>query len=147
MLKFLWVRTWRPVNPRARWYMAKGHFVALSGSRKSKFVKQRASKQREHCELGVRIRWEILVPPTRCSSNEMVPVGRSPAPHGFFLCIHYPPIYFVTWRKYPGRLLYVLQSYLMLLKVNFHSHQLIVYEISYYSTSNSRYLAYTKSIY
>ncbi len=47
------------VNPRARWYMAEGHFVALSGSRESKFVKQRASKQRDYCELGVRFSQRI----------------------------------------------------------------------------------------
>ncbi len=123
--------------------IAESSFGATSSFQAAQF----ASRQREHCELGVRIRREISVPPTRWSSNEMVPVGRSPAPHGFFLCIHYPPIYFVTWRKYPGRLLYVLYSYLMMLKVNFHSHQLIVYEISYYSTSNNRYLAYTKCLY
>ncbi len=40
-------------------YMAEGHFVALSGSRKSKFVKQRASKQRDYCELGVRFSQRI----------------------------------------------------------------------------------------
>ncbi len=45
------------VNPRARWYMAEGRFVTLSGSRK--FVKQRASKQRESCELGVRFSQRI----------------------------------------------------------------------------------------
>ncbi len=32
---------------------------ALSGSRKSKFVKQRASKQRDYCELGVRFSQRI----------------------------------------------------------------------------------------
>ncbi len=47
------------VNPQARWYMAEGRFVALSGSQSQKFVKQRASKQREHCELGVRFRQRI----------------------------------------------------------------------------------------
>ncbi len=41
------------VNPRARWYMAWGALRSAISEPKSKFVKQRASKQRA-CELEVR---------------------------------------------------------------------------------------------
>ncbi len=68
-------------------------------SQSQSVLKQRASKQREHCELGFRIRREISVPPTRCSSNEIVPVGRSPAPHGFFLCIVTGCVWEGQWRQ------------------------------------------------
>ncbi len=44
------------MNPRARGYMAEGRFVALSGSRKSKFVKQHASKPRESI-----VSWESVL--------------------------------------------------------------------------------------
>ncbi len=46
----------------------------------SKFQEARISSSREReQELGVSFRPEISVPPTRCSSNERVPVGRSSA--------------------------------------------------------------------
>ncbi len=95
------------VNPRARWYMAEGALCS-SGSQSQSLLNIAPASRECDRELGVSIRREISVPPTRCSSNEIVLVGRSPAPRGFFLCIHYLHIYFVTWRKYPGRLLYVL---------------------------------------
>ncbi len=88
MLKFLWVRTWRHVWVLARWYMAEERFVARSVSRSQSLLSSVPASRL------------IAVRPPESFFQSNCSCGRSPAPHGFFLCIHYPPIYFVTWRKY-----------------------------------------------
>ncbi len=63
--------------------------------------KQRASKQ-ALCPVFSRL---ISVPPTRCSSNQIIPVGWSPALHGFFSVHPLSSNQFIPWRKYPNRFL------------------------------------------
>ncbi len=63
--------------------------------KKPKFCKQRATS-RIACPVFSRL---ISVPPTRCSSNQIVPVMWSPAPHGFFSVHTLSNTQIIMWRN------------------------------------------------
>ncbi len=80
---------------------------------RSRCFKQGASRSRAQ-RVGVSFfRRTDFSTPTRPSPNQIVLVWRSPAPHGFFLCIHYLPIYFVTWRKIHSICVIIIHYFLL----------------------------------
>ncbi len=118
---------------------SRSSFGAAPSFKKHAIFKQRAERARV---LGVSFRPEISVPPTRWSSNEIVIEGRSPAPQGFFLCIHYLPIYVVTWRKY----ILTRSNHTLLYSIlTSHAHQILAFVLTVNMEQNIRYLTYINS--
>ncbi len=118
---------------------AASSFGVAPSFKEARFSSRAESREQQ---LGVSFRPEISVPPTRCSSNEIGLEGRSPAPQGFFLCIHYLPIYVVTWRKY----LLTRSNHTLLYSIlTSHAHQILAFVLTVNMKPNIRYLTYINS--
>ncbi len=93
---FLRSELWRHVWILARWYMAEGTPQCDTMTKPKFQASQRASKQAMNKVFISILNGMISICPLEASPNQIVLVERSPAPHGFFPCIHYLPIYCVT---------------------------------------------------
>ncbi len=71
-------------------------FIARSVSRSQSLLSSAPASRERAAALVSNFNGLIAVRPPESFFQSNCFCGRSPAPHGFFLCIHYLPIYFVT---------------------------------------------------
>ncbi len=110
----------------------KGCELFWSSSKFQRNARFPSREQREQAAGSQYFRPEISVPPTRCSSNEIVSVGGAPPTWINLPCVNFICLVILSHEENILADFYMCYKHTLWAKDNFHPHQIIATEMSFH---------------